>query len=237
MNATKTKSKKAKPVKNSMSAVLQMLNSNSAEDSESSSSECSEGVVDAGGFPSAVVATTNTTTTTAGAPTENVITLPVSEVTLTPDQLSQIEAALTSEEGQKILETFADPAFIPQEILEPGGAICIPAPHEQQPPDGGICIPAAVVESTPASICIPAQELDSISLQHTVTISTAASADSKLRSPPIRTATPIEDSNQEDEAGYYGFLDHSYCSTALDRLEHEAEENSKDSISIVLLKC
>merc|ERR1712228_46344 len=124
-----------------------------------------------------------------------------SEVTLTPDQLSQIEAALTSEEGQKILETFADPAaFIPEEILESN------------------------------AICIPAQELDNISLQHTVAISTAASTDPKLQSPPIRTATPIEDSNQEEgEAGYYGFLDHSYCSTALDRLEHEREEASNDS--------
>ena len=211
-----------------MSAVLQMLNSNSADDSESSSSECSDGVVEAGGFPTAVVATD---TTTAAAPAGNVITLPVSEVTLTPDQLSQIEAALTSEEGQKILETFADPAFIPQEILEPGGAICIPAQQEQQS-DGGICIPAAAAqESTTTAICIPAQELDSISLQHTVAISTAASADPKLQSPPIRTATPIDDSNQEEEPGYYGFLDHSYCSTALDRLEHEGEENSKDSIS------
>ena len=187
---------KKKPVQNSMSAVLQMLNNPGGADSESSNSGDSESSNSGSNFPATVtpVAPVVPSVSIVVPPTsnaDNVIAIPVSEVTLTPDQFSQIEAALlTSEEGQKILETFSDPAsYIVEDILE------------QQP----------------SAICIPAQELDSISLQHTVAISTAASTDPKL---PIRTAND-EDSN---EPGYgFGFAeDHSYCSTALDQLEHES---------------
>ena len=178
-----------------MSAVLQMLNDPGGDDSSGDSSASSGNI--AAGTTTTLVYGDLVPTSGTGAPTESVITLPVSEVQLTPDQLSQLEAALTSEEGQKILETFVDPAaFIPPEILEP------------------------------SAICIPAQELDNISLQHTVAISTAASTDPKLQSPPMRTATPIDDSNPE--AGYYGFFDHSYCSTALDQLEEEVQDGSNE---------
>ena len=240
--ASTAKADKKKCVQNSMSAILQMLNNPdaAAESSDSGDSESSNSGAD---FPVAVAPTTPVTiaptlpvTVTptlpvsiaptlpvavaptlpvniaptlpvniaptlpvsvapTTLPTENVITIPVNEVNLTPEQLSQIEAALTSEEGQRILETFADTSsFIVEDILEP----------------------------IPSAICIPAQELDTLALQHTVAISTAASTDPKLESPLLR-ATNEEDSN---EPSYYGAADHSYCSTALDQLEHESKETT-----------